>query len=426
MADTRHYEPRGSWILKILSVILIVVLVASVLYPQKLWTKQDDLIVASQLKMENINFIVQRHHQVNEAYVADLDSLLRFVENDSILVKRSAFEMDKMSLYDAPYDSFIVDFANRFHFQEIQIDAFSMGSAINESAMESSLVDSLVLKMIPKPEFEGTVKPVLYKMVSDQDLHYYYPRKGEDDTSVHVWGDSKITRDYLEYEEYLVPSPAYLLTAPLVNLSVDPISGETYRLNLNTRLSVEGKIDYNMVDSDELENPVMGEELYTNLFVSRLARQARARLETDMQKDTTLFAMQLELQDDYFDVEIELLNPRKTTTVESNTEFMVPVDSVLAYDDVDRLRGLLFKVQYDSLIRAWTSLESTQAILTQLVFTETVGVASVDTIGVTIRPPMDGSFDLPSEGFLDKVFAVGPIDNPGNVENNDLSWSETR
>ncbi len=426
MADTRNYEPRGSWILKILSVILIVILVASVLYPQKLWNRQEELITASQLKMENINFIVQRYHEVNEVYIADLDSLFRFVEDDSILVKRAAFQMDKMSLYDAPYDSFIVDFANRFHFQEIQIDAFSLGVAVGESAMESSVVDSLVLKMIPKPEFEGTVKPVLYKMVSDQDLHYNFPRKGEDDTSVHVWGDSKITRDYLEYEEYLVPSPDYLLTAPLVDLSVDPISGDEYRLNLNTRLSVEGKIDYNMVTGDDIENPVMGEELYTNLFVNRLARQARSRLETDMQKDTTLFAMQLELQDDYFDVEIELLSPRKTTTVESNTEFMIPVDSVVAFEDVDRLRNSLFKVQYDSLIRAWTALETTQAIITQLTFTETVGVASVDTIGVTIRPPMDGSFDLPSEGILDKIFAVGPIDNPGNVENNDLSWSETR
>jgi hypothetical protein len=426
MAETRHYEPRGSWILKILIVILIVVLVASVLYPQKLWNNQDELIAASQLKMENINFIVQRHNEANETYVADLDSLIRFIENDSIFVKRAAFEMDKMSLYDAPYDSFIVDFANRFHFSEINVDAYSQGRLVSEADMETVLVDSMVVKMIPKPEFEGTVQPVLYKMVSDQDLHYYFPRKGVEDTSVHIWSDGLIVRDYLPYEEYLVPSTKYLLTAPLADLAVEPISGEHYRLNLNARLTIEGKIDYKMVSQGEPENAVQGKELYTNLFVNRLARQARTRLDTDMQKDTTLFEMQLELQDDYFDVEIELLTPRKTTTVDASTELMVPADSVTGYDDVDRLRAMLFTVQYDSLVRVWTQSEQTLEIVSQLTFTETIGLAGVNIIGVTIRPPMDGKFDMPSEGILEKVFSVGPIDNPGNIENNDLSWSETR
>ncbi|MCB2211988.1 hypothetical protein KQI52_07735 [bacterium] len=426
MAETRHYEPRGSWILKILIVILVVALVASVLYPQKLWQKQDALTAASRLTMDNLNFVVQRHHEANESYIADLDSLLRFMENDSIAVKRATFEMDKMSLYDAPYDSFIVDFSDKFHFSEIVTEAYSQGQMVSEAQMESALVDSILLKMMPKPEFEGVVRPVLYKMVSPQDLHFYYPSKGVDDKSVIVWGDGKITRDYLPYEEYLVPSKEYLLTMPLSELRNDPITGTEYLLNLNTRLSIEGKIDYKMVSRGEPENPVVGKELYTNLFVNRLARQARSRLEQDMQKDTTLYEMQLELQGDYFEVEVELLTPRKTTTVDANTEVMTPVDSVESYQDIDRLRDMLFTVQYDSLVRVWTDLEMVQDVITKLTYTETIGVTSIDTIGVTIRPQMGDEYNLPSEGFLESIFTVGPIDNPGYIENNDLSWSETR
>ncbi|HEX04619.1 MAG TPA: hypothetical protein ENH10_05600 [Bacteroidetes bacterium] len=426
MAETRHYEPRGSLILKILSVILIVVLIASVLYPEKLWKKQDSLIEASRLKMDNINFIAQRHYKVHQTYVSDLDSLIRFIQSDSIMVRRAAFEMDKMSLYNAPYDSFIVGFADKFHFTEIEVLPFSQGRAVGAEEAETATVDSLVLKMIPKPEFENSVKPILYKMVSTSGIHYYYPKRGVEDKTVIVWGDGKLERDYLPFEEYLIPSTEYVLTVPLEGIEIDPISGEEYRLNLNASLDIEGKLEYKLAADGEPENPVLGKELYTNLFVNRLARQARARLDTDMQRDSTLYAMQLELQSDYFDVEIELLTPRKTTTVESNTEIVVPVDSVYAYQDSLRLRDMLFTTMSDSLIRVWTEEQATQDIIASLSFTESVGITKIDTVGVTIRPPMDDTYKLASDSFLDKIFSVGPIENPGNIENNDLSWSESR
>ncbi|MBS1260898.1 MAG: hypothetical protein MAG453_00214 [Calditrichaeota bacterium] len=463
MPETQRMEPRGSWALKILIVVLIVILITSVLYPQKLWREQTKLTDESRVRMDNINAIAQRYNEVTGTWTADLDSLLRFMESDSIVVEQAMFEFDKQSLYDADFDSFLVTFPDRFHFRWTDVEAYGGGGRIGENELkrytgdsfvldsaavasrglainvvdtlggmdslvvDTLVVDSLVLKMMPKEKFADVVYPVKVYITSNQDLHFVHPRKGKDDISLIVWGDGRFTaRTYLPYEERSVPSKHYLLTMPLDSLVTEPITQDTFTLNLNARLTLDGKIEYRMVRRGQPEPAVKGDSLHTNLFVNKLARQARARLEQDMQKDTTLYERQLELQSDYFDVELELMSPSKTVTVESNTEVMVPVDSVSAYDDEQRIRSMLFKIQRDSLIRVWTNLEKTQNIIDLLTYNEQIGLSKVDTVGVTIQPRMGENHRPPSASLLDRIFSVGPVENPGFIENNDLSWSETR
>ena len=151
MAYKQTMEPKGSWIMKVIIVILVAVLIVSVLYPRKLWNKHAELIQDSRERMDNLNYIVQRYHDVYGTYNADLDSLLSFIDTDSILVKRSIFEFDRLSLYDAPSDSFLVGFTDLFHFDHIEVDSFSQGAPATGQLADGTVIDSIILKMMPKP-----------------------------------------------------------------------------------------------------------------------------------------------------------------------------------------------------------------------------------------------------------------------------------
>lgn len=436
MATTRKMEARGSWILRIIIVLLIVVLVTSVLYPDRLWEQQSELILDSQERMENLNFIVQRHKEVNGTYIADLDSLLRFIEGDSILVEPAIFEFEKVSLYDADYDSFLVGFPDRYHFDYIEATPYRQGSEIGYTGFDvdrmvepnTSMPDSVVLSMIPKPIYSDVIPPVRVGLASPGEIHYYERGKGDDDIWWVVWASDTLRRHYLPYDTVLVPSKDYLLYRPVEDLRIDPISGESYQLSLNARITLTGEVEYQLIergDPDSLRM-VYDDELKTNLFINRLARKARSRLEQDMQRDSTLYDKQLELQGDYFEFELEKLQRTLEVKVEEETERTVPLDSVALFDNLERIQAELYKVVYDSLIREWTGMEQTQDILRRLEYAESAQITKLDTVGVMIEPPFEGEYDLPAKSLLDRIYSVGPIKNPGNVENNDLSWSETK
>ncbi|MCB2200676.1 hypothetical protein KQI63_14820 [bacterium] len=426
MAYKHSMEPKGSILLKILIGFLIIFLVVSVLYPKKLWDDQEKLITDSRERMDNLNQVSQRFQKVNGTYIADLDSLVKFIETDSIMVKRETFDFEQLSLYDAPYDSFLVGFNDLFHFDHIEVEPFSNGAPAPETLPEGEVVDSVVMKMIPKQLYTDVIEPVVVSMTSPKGVKYQFRDKGVDDIYWLIWSPGKMERTYAPYEEKMVPSKDYILFRDLADITTDPITGKPFVIFKNKKITLEGKISYNLVRNGEPDPAVFGSELYTNLFIHQLGRKARSSVEQLLQQDTTLFDQQLQLQTDYFDTEIELLSPRRSVDVEASKERMIPADSVDQYNNVDRIRAALFSVTYDSLIRVWTNSEMTQEKLKQLTYEEELSLAKETTVGVTIRAPFEKEYDLPGGGILSAIFSVGPIDHPGYIENNDLSWEEKR
>ena len=426
MAYKHSMQPKGSIVMKILIGLLIIVLVVSVLYPDKLWQKHDELMADSRERMDNLNQVVQRFHSVNGSYIADLDSLLSFIDTDSIIVKREMFDFEQLSLYDAPNDSFLVGFADFYHFDHIEVEGFVNGSPAPKTLPEGVVVDSAIMSMMPKPYYAGVIEPVRVAMTSPKGIEYMARAKGAEDIYWLIWSPGHMERNYLPYEERYVPTHKYILNRDVAEIDTDPITGKRFELVLNNRITLDGKIIYKVVTRGEPDPPVFGNELYTNLFINRLARKARSSVEQQLQRDSTLYDQQLQLQGDYFEVEIELLKPRRNVEVEATREKMIPADSVQNFDNPDRIRSELFSVSYDSLIRVWTNLEMTQEKLKQLTYDESLTLSKVITVGVTISAPFEGSYKLPGGGVLDKLFSVGPIDNPGYIENNDLSWEEKR
>ena len=428
MSQKITVQPKGSLILKILIPILMVFLVVSVLYPKQLWKRQDAVIKDSRERMDNINYIVQRYHDVTGTYIANLDSLLDFMEHDSIQVKRAAFEFDRLSLYDAPNDSFLIGFPDLYHFDHMKIEGFSQGQPVPDPAQlaEGQVVDSIVVSLMPKPYFQGVIDPVQVAMTSGKGINYEERHKGEADIYWTIWSPGKLERTYLSYDGRMVPSKKYLLYRPLEDLRIDPISNKPYELVLNAKITLDGTIIYTMVAKGEPDPMVYGDELHTNLFINKLARQAKANVDQALKTDSTLYNKQLEMQGQYFDVSIEMMKPGRETKIEANKETDVPVDSVDLYRDPNRIRLELFKLQYDSLIRVWSKEPATIDLLKKMTYKEDLKLSKVVTVGVTIEPPFGRSFKMPNRDILDAIFSVGPVKNPGDIVNNDLSWEEKR
>ncbi|MBZ0266322.1 hypothetical protein K8I28_16815, partial [bacterium] len=206
-----------------------------------------------------------------------------------------------------------------------------------------------------------------------------------------------------------------------------PISGDNFKLNLNVKMELSGKVEYKVLQKEEPETPVLQSELMTNLFINRLARKARSKLEAEMKKDTTLYENQLQYQDDFFEFELEPLEfSKRPVNLEDSKEVYTALDSIDYFSDPEIIKLELYHVVYDSLIKAWTNWDKTQAILAKMNVSEEYSVTKIDTIGVSIKPPFEKDFELKADNLLGKIFSVGPVNHPGTITNNDLSWSEKK
>ncbi|MDP8209059.1 MAG: hypothetical protein P9L92_20515 [Candidatus Electryonea clarkiae] len=410
MASNMH--PKGNWVFRILIVVFLILLLTSIHYPKKLWDEQERLTIDSRERMENLNFVIQRFHTVNGYYHANLNELLDFIEKDSIEVRRPLFEIERLSLYDSESDSFLIGFIDRYHFEEIVTEV------VNE--------DSIILKMIPKPVFADVIKPSVMVMTCEKGIKDSARGKGEDDIYHLVWSRGNITRYDLPYDTINVATKDYLLFRKTDDINTDPISSDQYKLDLNARVTIEGKVTYAFPRNGEPEASVIKDELMTNLLINKLARKARAKVDALLKKDTTLFEQQLSLQGDYFEVELAGLASGKTIEIEDSREIVTPIDSVDSYRDSAVIKSNLFHTVYDSLIKVWSNLPQTTEIISKMTFEESYELVKIDTIGVRIKPPFGEEFQLPSRGILSRIFNVGPVDNPGFIDNNDLSWEEKR
>ncbi|MFH0883082.1 MAG: hypothetical protein V2A56_08855 [bacterium] len=422
MTYPHRLEAKGIWYTKAIIAALVIILVTSVLYPGHLWKRHEALIQSSRDDMENLNYIEQRYFQVTSQYSENLDTLITFMQTDSIDVQRGQFEFEQLSLYDAPYDSFLVGFTDLYHYDRIEVDGYKNGNPV--TADEEA--DSVILKLMPKKIYDGIIEPSKMAMTSPRGVDHKFRNEGVDDIYWTIWSAGKLARPDLPFEVKRVPSKDYLLFLPLDKLGIDPISGKSFELIRNAKITLEATLTYTKVGDGQPEPSVMGDELRTNLFMNRLARKARTRLEQDIQRDSTLAESQLQLQDDYFDMELTLLRPGREVAVEASKELMVPLDSITNYNDDVRIQVELFKLTYDSLIRAWTKWDKTQQTLGQLTYSQDFKIGNQKIVGVTIQPPFKNGHPLRHRNLLDRLFSVGPVKYPGDIVNNDLSWDEKR
>ncbi len=409
---TGSYSPKGSWILKGLIVLAAIFLLSSILYPKKLWQKQADLITDSRERMENLDFVARRFKSVKGFHQPNIDSLVAFIESDSILVDAPLFENEALHHYGAPNDSFLIGFLDRYHFDRLDLERISP--------------DSVLIIMYPKDVFADVIQPAKRAFYSDKGVDAFARGKGEDDIYWIVSSRSKMVFADLAYDSSLVPSTDYVLYRDVNDITIDPITNNPFVIDLNIRLTVEGIVNYLVDPQGDPEFPIADNKLISNLLLNKMARQARAQVDAHLKRDTTAFDAQLQLQSDYFDAERLKMRPGKTVSIDGDREINIPVDSVDHYSDPAVIKTALFNTVYDSLIRAWEGETNTVSLFAEVSFVEDYSVSKIDTTGLTIHPPFGTEHTLESETLIEKVFSVGPVKNPGYIENSDLSWSEKK
>jgi hypothetical protein len=86
---TERVKPRGSIILKIIIVLLLGVLVYTIWEPFEHVRVEEQNMQESRLRMSNLRNAQMFYHRQYSTYQSDIDSLLRWIQTDSLVVAKS-------------------------------------------------------------------------------------------------------------------------------------------------------------------------------------------------------------------------------------------------------------------------------------------------------------------------------------------------
>lgn len=118
------------------------------------------------------------------------------------------------------------------------------------------------------------------------------------------------------------------------------------------------------------------------------------------------------------------LRKNKTFTLSESGVTNTVSDSVEFYSNPDLIKTRLFKPHLDSVTVRYINDAAVADLLALFTYEELYRVGRVDSVGVTIKCPIEGKFRKSDRTLLEKVFAVEGEEDHGEIENGDLSWSE--
>ena len=136
----------GSFVLKIIIGVLIVVLLLAILIPKKQWKNQADEETVCRERMENIYFASKFYNRLTHKFTGNLDSILAFAVQESIDVHPPGFKLDRLTREESGLDSFQVDYFDPYLL-------FSHYKKAIEFEYPTGERDSVVLRIVPKERY---------------------------------------------------------------------------------------------------------------------------------------------------------------------------------------------------------------------------------------------------------------------------------
>lgn len=124
----------------------------------------------------------------------------------------------------------------------------------------------------------------------------------------------------------------------------------------------------------------------------------------------------------------------KMQTIEESGQIIVSesgiistiADSIEYYSSGELIKDRLFKSKQDSVTTSYLYRSDIRELLGKFYYEESYSVGRVDSIGKTIKCPIEERFTSEKRTLLDKIFAVKGETNHGKIENGDMSWDERR
>lgn len=439
---------KGSIVYKLIILVLIIVVLAAIIIPQKEWERQAAEQELCRHNLENVYFTSLQYLKQYKTYQADLDTLIEFIKSDSMMVPGGLFEVERLTVWESPRDSFLVGFPDGYHYTRID--------------WEYASPESLYLKLVPKDRF-NLVPESKMSFVSDDSVFVEYRAKGEHDTWITIWGKSLIEYERIKADSAYIPTQYFAVSEDPDVYKECPASHEPYDLIVNANVKIRGEITYEVLREEG--GNVNDNEFLSNLFIKKLRSDAAVEALNMFKSDTTIFvtkeneakvilfgdipadtvvvsiadsmkiaalrdsiitALKDSLVISNFNRNFNALKPRSRIVLEEEAIKMVVVDSISTWDDSLRIKDTLFSAELNAEESTLAASVDIASMLTRLNAVEKYHIAKVDSVGITISCPIEGEYSDPDRSFFIKLFGVGPAKKHGKIKNGDYSWSEKK
>ncbi|TKJ41106.1 hypothetical protein CEE37_05410 [candidate division LCP-89 bacterium B3_LCP] len=366
-------------------------------------------------------YVVREHGLKNQGYVDDLGEYLEFIRTDSVLIDQARYEIERLTR-DASEgrDSLLLDFSDEFHLSHFKADT----TRLVVMERDSLLLDSVHVYVVPHREFIKIPVSILV-LTAETPITVMAREKNVTDHAMLIWANSHINYSWIMPEPVLMKASDAVISLPVDSLELCTTSRMPYKLNVNVRSRLEGVAKF-LVHKDSLETNISRDTLMVDLFNHNLKTDALAEVLVIVAEDSSLIEKKDSLLVSHFIKKVSEVKRKDEFEVSGDYTITVPADTMANWQDSLRIRQAVFLAHVDSLSMVLKSLEEFQLLTTRVSYEESYYIAKVDTIGVTIRCPIDSVYHKPDRSLIQKIFGVGPTENHGHVENGDLSWSEQK
>jgi len=439
---------KGSILYKLIIVVLIAVVIASVSIPKKEWNRQEEERNLCRLHMENVYFSSLQFLKEFKSYPNNLTSILEFMETDSMLAPPGIFEIERLTIWESPRDSFLVGFTDMFHYQRIDWNFMSP--------------ETVSMILIPKERF--SIVPESRMVFSSDDSIFVERReKGEEDIYLNLWGKSRINFERLAADSTWIPTKSFAVSQDPEEYRSCPSSNEDYLISTNIRPLFKGLIEYTILRNTG--GNVSDNSFLSSLFVKKLRSDAAVEVLRIFNADTALFmnkemeakeliyggsvpdTMEYTSEDstliattrdsliniikdslltDYYNKTIKAMKPRAKILLDEEATRVIDSEDLALWDDSLKIRDLLFNPEMTPSEQELSQREDVQNIFKRMDTSERYYIAKIDTVGLTISCPIDSVYRKPHRSILEKIFGVGPTLNHGDIANGDYSWEDKK
>ena len=439
---------KGSIVFKILIVLLLVVVMTSILYPKKEWERQANDEIICRQNMENIYYSTLQYLKKYRTFNSDLDSLVRFMEADSMLVPPGNFEIERLTVWESPRDSFLIGFPDLYHYKEL--------------TWNYQGPDTLIVNLVPFDRYKSIPSSKM-NFYSDDSIFAMERGKGVKDIYVNVWGKSRIKYERASSDSSWLSLTQFAVSEDPQVFKICPSTGTPYKITTNVKVKLSGTVDYQLLKNGE--GNVAGNEFLMNVFLKKMKNDAAMEALRILKSDTTIFVeeskkaarmifgeevnldsipetadttriasvrdsllddLRESMLQDNFNFLLNGMKPGARLVLDEDASRVIPIDSVLSWQDSLRIKNLLFSSELDNKEKSMLAKDEIQKLFQSLSATEKYAIAGLDTVGLTLECPIDSLYYNPNKTILQKIFGVGPEHNHGKIYNGDYSWEEKK
>jgi|GEM_PF-2006613 len=441
-------KAKGSLVFKLIILIMVVVLIAAIWMPKKEWEKQAVQQDKCREHLENLYYTSLQYLKKYKTYQGNLDTLLTFIKNDSMMVPPSLFEVERLTVWESPRDSFLVGFPDEFHYQRID--------------WQYTCPETLIVELIAKDRFTQ-LPPTKMWFGSNDSVFVSRREKGVHDIWITVWGKSLVAFDRVPADSLYIPTQLFAISENPEEFRNCPSCGFPYSIEVNVNVKVIGNITYSVLKAPG--GNVADNEFLRNIFVQKLRSDASSEALNIFKADTTIFVAKekiaqkmvlgnippdtveiasadsariAEVRDSLitamkdsivivnFNRIFNALKPNSKVVMEQEAVKMVVVDSISTWDNAERIKTSLFDPKLSDEEKALMEKVDFSQLFARLSAEEKYFIAKTDSVGLTIACPIEKEYLKPNRTIFEKLFGVGPVPNHGQIKNGDYSWSEKK